>query len=259
MKKNNLVKLLGIALVVAIVSTGIFYGLFVGKLSSSTGTGRTLVVAAKTLAPGTVLKTSDLKLIPWSAKELPKGAFERADQVTGETVFNGIAEGEPVMAERLASPASGGGAGVPEGMRAVSIHASDSSGVLELLRPGQNVDVQVVLSKRDDPRATEVRTALEDLKVLSVLSKPEHTSQGADVQVVTLLAQPAQADILAAADAGARIRLTLRNPLDEATRAPALLTLDTVMRAGGEAGASRGSAPPAPKQALSRAGSGGRP
>ena len=33
MKKNNLVKLLGIALVVAIVSTGIFYGLFVNKLS----------------------------------------------------------------------------------------------------------------------------------------------------------------------------------------------------------------------------------
>ena len=31
MKKNNLLKLLGIALVVAIVSTGIFYGLFVNS------------------------------------------------------------------------------------------------------------------------------------------------------------------------------------------------------------------------------------
>ena len=37
MKKNNLLKLLGIAFVVAIISTGIFYGLFVNKLSSSTG------------------------------------------------------------------------------------------------------------------------------------------------------------------------------------------------------------------------------
>ena len=33
MKKNNLGKLLGIALVVAIVATGVFYGLFVDKLS----------------------------------------------------------------------------------------------------------------------------------------------------------------------------------------------------------------------------------
>jgi len=32
MKQNNLAKLLGIALVVAIIATGIFYGLFVTKL-----------------------------------------------------------------------------------------------------------------------------------------------------------------------------------------------------------------------------------
>ena len=43
--KKNLVPLLGIAFVVAIISTGIFYGLFVGKLKSAT------------IAPGsTVLK-----------------------------------------------------------------------------------------------------------------------------------------------------------------------------------------------------------
>ena len=36
--------------------------------------------------------------------------------------------------------------------------------------------------------------------------------------MVTLLANPADADILAAADAGARVRLTLRNPLDDSTR-----------------------------------------
>ena len=43
MKKNNLVKLLGIAFVVAIISTGVFYGLFVSKLSSNTGNGKALV------------------------------------------------------------------------------------------------------------------------------------------------------------------------------------------------------------------------
>ena len=40
MKQNNLAKLLGIALVVAIIATGVFYGLFVNKLSSSTGSGK---------------------------------------------------------------------------------------------------------------------------------------------------------------------------------------------------------------------------
>src|ERR1700690_154881 len=98
MKKNNLVKLLGIALVVAIISTGIFYGLFVNKLSSSTGSGKTLVVAAKSLRPGTVIQTADLKTVPWPADHLPNSAFETVDQVAGNTVFDGIGEGEPVLA-----------------------------------------------------------------------------------------------------------------------------------------------------------------
>ena len=58
MKKNNLLKLLGIAFVVAIAATGIFYGLFVNRLSSNTGSGKMLVVAAKPLKAGTVLQAT---------------------------------------------------------------------------------------------------------------------------------------------------------------------------------------------------------
>ena len=50
------------------------------------------------------------------------------------------------------------------------------------------------------------------------------------VPVVTLLATPADADVLAAADAGGRIRLTLRNSLDSETRPRSMLTLDGVMK-----------------------------
>jgi len=49
MKKNDLVKFVGIGLVVAIIATGVFYGLIVNKLSSSTGSGKSLVVAAHAL------------------------------------------------------------------------------------------------------------------------------------------------------------------------------------------------------------------
>src|SRR5437867_1006059 len=127
MKKNNLLKLLGIAFVVAIVSTGIFYGLFISKLSSNTGSGKMLVVAAKALKPGTVLQTTDVKSIPWPADQLPKNAFGTPEQVVGSTVFDSIAEDEPMLATRLASAQSGGGSGVPAGMRAISVHVADSS------------------------------------------------------------------------------------------------------------------------------------
>jgi pilus assembly protein CpaB len=230
MKKNNVVKLLGIALVVAIISTGLFYGLFVNKLSSNAGNGNTLVVAARALKAGTVLQATDVKTIPWPAAELPKGNFGKVEDVTGSTVFDSIGEGEPVSGSRLASEKSAGGAGVPSGMRAVSVHVTDSTGVLGLLRAGQKVDVQVVHGRAPD---ISVRTVLENLTVLSVIPQTELTSQGVNLPVATLLATPSDADILAAADAGARVRLTLRNPLDVETRSRAPLTVDGVMRPSG--------------------------
>ncbi len=238
MKKNNLYKLLGIAFVVAIISTGIFYGLFVSKMSSSTGSGKMLVVAAKTLKAGTVLQSADVKLIPWPAQQLPKGAFERVEQVAGDTVFDPINEDEPVFAAHLATDKTAGGSGVPTGMRAVSVHVTDSTGIMLLLRGGQRVDVQVVVG-RGDNKETVVRTALENLQVLSVGTAPEQSSQGATLPVVTLLATPAAADVLAAADSGARVRLVLRNPLDQELNDRTSLSLGTVMRSGASASASR--------------------
>jgi Flp pilus assembly protein CpaB len=241
MKKNNLLKLLGIAFVVAIVATGIFYGLFVSKLSSNTGSGKMLVVAAKPLKAGTVLQATDVKLIPWPEAQLLKGAFGSVSEVTGDTVFDSISEDEPVFASHLATRRSGGGSGVPEGLRAVSVHVSDSTGVLGLLRAGQKVDVQVVVTHiGPDKNDTAVRTALEDLMVLSVNPQVEQSSQGQNLPVVTLLAKASEADILATADSGARVRLTLRNPLDEETRGSGELTLNNVMHSSGTNSAKSG-------------------
>jgi Flp pilus assembly protein CpaB len=234
MKKNNLLKFWGIAFVVAIIATGVFYGLFVSKMSSNTGSGKMLVVAAKALKPGTVLQATDGKLVPWLGDQIPKGAFGNTSDIAGKTVFDTIGENEPIFESRLATAGSGGGSGVPSGMRAVSVHVTDSTGVLALLRSGQKVDVQVVTG-RGDKGDTLVRTALEGLKVLSLTPQAELSSQGATLPVVTLLASPHEADVLALADSGARVRLTLRNPLDEETRNRSSIALPGVMRASGGA------------------------
>ena len=166
MKKDNMGKLLGVALVVAIICTGLFYMLFAMKANSQSGT--TMVVAAKALKAGMVLTPADLKTIAWPVPQLPPGAHHDPQEIVGNTVFDAMAQDEPVLSARLATPQSGGGAGVPVGMRAVSIHLTDSTGVLALLRGGQRVDVQVVTARGTKPEETEVRTALENLAVLSV-------------------------------------------------------------------------------------------
>ncbi|HSP69925.1 MAG TPA: hypothetical protein VLN48_19515, partial [Bryobacteraceae bacterium] len=59
-------------------------------------------------------------------------------------------------------------------------------------------------------------------------------SQGTSLPSVTLLTNPADADTLALADSGARVRLALRNPLDEATRSRTTLTFDSLLRSSGQ-------------------------
>ena len=232
MKTNNMGKLLGVALVVAIMCTGLFYMMFAMRANSETGIQ--MVVAAKALKAGTVLKAEDLKTINWPAQQLPPGAHRNPQEVIGNTVFDPMAAEEPVLNTRLATAESAGGSGVPVGMRAVSVHLTDSTGVLALLHSGQKVDVQVVVGRGAKPDEVAVRTALENLTVLSVTLLPEQSSQGQNLPVVTLLAKPSEVDVLAAADSGGRVRLALRNPLDSFTHKRGSLSLGSVIRGGSE-------------------------
>jgi len=115
------------------------------------------------------------------------------------------------------------------------VHVSDSSGVLNLLAPGQKVDVQVLVARKVNNAEPELRTILEGIQVLAVNPQPEPSSQGVTLPAVTLLTNPADADTLALADSGARVRLALRNPLDNATRARTAVTLDAILRGGAAA------------------------
>src|SRR5271154_6047542 len=122
--KRNMVPLLGIAFVVAIISTGIFYGLFAGKLrSSSEMPGHAIVVAARDLDRGTVIQPSDLRVS--EVQGVLGGAFSKPEEAAGATLLTSIRASEPLLEDRVSQPAShadGNGGLVPSGMRAVTMH-----------------------------------------------------------------------------------------------------------------------------------------
>ncbi len=212
--KRNLVPLLGIAFAVAIVSTGIFYGLFAGRLrSGGSSPAQSIVVAARNLARGATIEAADVKMTPWGAAELPQGAYTALNQVTGLALLAPVEENEAILQARIVSRQSGAGAalGVAPGMRAISIHATDSSGIVGILRPGYKVDVQLVGGQNS---GFELRTILQNVEVLSV--SPQGDGRG-NTPVVTLLMNPQGADMAGLGDSTARLRLTLRHPLDQAT------------------------------------------
>ncbi len=231
--KKNMVPLLGIAFVVAIISTGIFYGLFAGLLKSNVGeAGQTIVVAARDLSRGTVLQSGDLRLS--QVRGALQGSFAKPEELVGATLLEAARQNEPLLEERVGTRQGTGRSGtVPQGMRALSIRVSESAGVLNWLKSGARVDIQAVTERNN---STDLRTILQNVEVLAVnpqLEPPAGNRPAA--AVVTVLARAQDADVVALADSGARIRVALRNPMDDATSPRHALSLASVFQNTGTA------------------------
>jgi Flp pilus assembly protein CpaB len=226
--KRNMVPLLGIAFVAAIICTGIYYGLFAGKLrSSSEIPGHSVVVAARDLDRGTVIQASDLRI-----SETPgilTGSFSKIEEAVGATLLTPLKPNEPLLAERVmarVSPAGGSADGlVPSGMRAISIRVSESDGLLGQLRPGARVDLQAI-SERENNQV-ELRNVLQNVEVLGVTSQDPNLNHSPGA-IVTVLTPEQDADVVALSDAGGKIRVTLRNPFDKGTTLPHAMALTSI-------------------------------
>jgi pilus assembly protein CpaB len=181
-----------------------------------------IVVAARDLEIGTVIRDTDLKPGEWVGA-LPKGLLPTREAIIGRGVLSQLYEGEPIRDNRLAAPGSGGGlaATIRPGMRACAVRVNDVVGVGGFVVPGMRVDVLIAgngpgAGAAEGPR---VKTLLQNIEVLSAGTNIQRDNEGKPVQVpvVNLLVTPEQAEILSLASSETRIQLVLRNPLDTET------------------------------------------
>ncbi len=237
-KKNNFVPLFAVAFIVAILSTGVFYGLFVGKLNSASrqqADRPKILVAARAIQPGAVLKAADVLEVPWAGAHLPAGAVSKVGDAEGKTVVEALSKDEIITRSSIASKEGGaaesGSMGIPDGMRAVSLQVQDSQGVVAMLKPGHRVDVQVVATLPGLHNEPQLRTILENIQVLAI---PKEAGARGLSQIVTLLANPKEAAVLGLADSSAKVRLALRNPMDQKKENLATVGLAAIMRLGAQ-------------------------
>lgn len=212
--KKNVVPLVVIALVVAVLSTGVFYGLIVSRMDGSSPAAATLrFVAAADLEKGKVLKAEDFRLGPAADPGMPSPA--KPEDLLGRTVKKKVDAGQVITESALSSFSQRGlPSGIPDGMRAVTVHISDSSSVVQLLSPGDRVDVQALISRnRNGETDVELRTLLQNATVYNVSTEANPNMQGR--AVLTVLSSPQEAERLSVADAGARLRVILRNQADQ--------------------------------------------
>jgi pilus assembly protein CpaB len=196
-----------------------------------------MVVAARPLPLGTMIKAEDIKLVKFPVQNFPNGAFTKPEEVIDRSVMSPILSEEPVLEGRLAVRGSGPGmtAQIPKGMRAVTISVTDVTGVSGFVLPKSRVDILVT---GNPPRAggeTITRTVLQNMMVLSADQNMQidGKTQAIAARMVTLLATPDQAETLTLAQNQGRIQLILRNGVDEEVAKTAGSNVSKLFRVAG--------------------------
>ncbi len=143
-----------------------------------------IVVAARDLSPGIELAAADVRVETRSAATVPDGSQSSVDAVVGSTLAGPARRGEVLTDVRLLGPRLAESAAGPNA-RTVPLHLADTA-LLDLIRPGDVVDVLAAADGDTDPRVVAT-----DAIVVLVSEKQKAPGTGGDR--VVLVALPAHA------------------------------------------------------------------
>jgi pilus assembly protein CpaB len=176
-----------------------------------------VVIASKPLQVGTMLGSSDVKLVAWPASSHVAGGYSTVEEVVNRGVIAPVVENEPLTATKLAPKEAGAGLAptIATGMRAISVKVNEVIGVAGFVVPGTRVDVVVTIGRQEESVS---RAIVSNAQVLTAGTRydQEQAKDGKPIPstVVTLLVTPADAERIALASTQGSIMLALRNPLD---------------------------------------------
>ncbi len=182
-----------------------------------------ILVAARDLPSGTLLKEADVKWTPWPIEGeggdyAVKGKTDKAGYI-GTVVRHGLRTGEPVMMGRVVKPGQNGfmAAALAAGMRAVSISITPVAGVAGFVFPGDRVDVIVTheINRRGGVESAGRRvseTILQNVRVLALDQKMDDQVTAPKIaQIATLEVTAKQAEAVALASQMGTLSLALRS------------------------------------------------
>jgi pilus assembly protein CpaB len=193
---------------------------YLSNAQAFTNNMKTVVVAKVEIPLGTTIVAEQLSSVKFPSGAAPDGVFETTDKLVGRVAVVNIAAREPVTDFKLAPEGSAGGlsATIPEGYRAMTVKVDDVIGVSGFLMPGAMVDVLTVIDPDPSKRDPISKIVLQNVKVLANgqnIDKPKNDREAENVRAVTLLVTPEQAEKLALASSEGKLRLVMRNVIDQ--------------------------------------------
>jgi pilus assembly protein CpaB len=218
MNWKNLTSLL-VAIVMGLAALWIGRNIILGKqtITKADGDFVQVIIANRDLEPGHLIAAEDVTTAKWPVDAVSKTVFTDNKAVVGRAVLTPVVKGQTMFDGLLAAPGSEGGltALVPDGMRAVAVEITESSGVGWMLVPGCRVDVIAALRQESGEMA---RTIVENVKVQAVgqrLAKDRSDgARGEVMKTVTLIVTPKDAESIELAGNSGKLRLVLRGAND---------------------------------------------
>jgi pilus assembly protein CpaB len=183
------------------------------SLASPGQAGTTVLVAAHDIAGGTILSAADLRTRTVSSDLLPAGVLTPSTSPQGRLLAVPVRAGEVLTDVRLLGRAALRGYG--PGLVAAPVRIADS-GVAELLRPGDRVDVLAAAGGRSGgsaPPGADVVAA--SVRVVTVPRQGSSALGGGgpvDGSLVVLATTPEASQRLTAAAAAAPLSVTIDSP-----------------------------------------------
>ncbi|MBX9699057.1 MAG: Flp pilus assembly protein CpaB [Acetobacteraceae bacterium] len=183
-----------------------------------------VMVAARALTLGSLLKDDDLTVRELPAEAVPEGAMELSDEVRmelrGALLRRYLDPNTPVLRGDVLRPRDRGflAAVLRPGTRAIAVGVDVVTGTAGLIWPGDQVDLILTQTFDAAPVSRRVvgETVLSDVRVIAVDQQISHGASSSEsglgrvARTVTLEVTPEQAERVAVATRLGRIDLTVR-------------------------------------------------
>jgi pilus assembly protein CpaB len=184
------------------IGAGLLAALALALALTPRAAGVPVVVAARDLAPGSLLGTADLAVVEWPPEYVPAGAVEGPAAAEGRVLAGAARAGEVLTDVRLAGPELAAQVHGGPDAAAVPVRLADAD-VAALLVPGSRVDVVTAGASAGEPVVLAASAT-----VLAVL--PPATGPGARGRLVLVAMSQAVATRVAAAALAEQVAITLR-------------------------------------------------
>lgn len=191
--------------------------------SSPDGEMATIFMALEDLPMGDMITAQSLKLEEWPVDKVPPGALTKLEDIEGRRPKSRVVAGMPLVDSQLLGKGisdEGAAPQIPPGYRVVSVRVNDESGISNMIRPRDRVDILLYIKQSAGViTETGTQTILQDVQVFAVndVFRIEETEGETSIaaKTISLLVTPGQAEVVTLATELGTIRLALRSHEDK--------------------------------------------